>query len=216
MKSPNLDALYETLDGSLILAQSYTQQPNLTWILKACRMKPYEYVFGAKLKKTMLYRHWFDEYGHSLLIEKKDISIVYNDLSLPYDKIICTDLYSGLSINNVAKMSKLVHLCPGKDQDLNKECFLVSFFGLDNYLRCYLYLYGRWQHVSPLLLGLDSLQILAQHVDAQYFRQLPAPKNVAWPCQSGKAWLSLCPVPESLLEELHKEYEILVSILEAT
>jgi len=194
MKSPSLDTLYYQLNKHMLLAQSYTEINELFFIIKSCRLKPYSYVFEDRSPKLILHRWWFDEFGNSFKITtNKRIKIIYNDLALDKDSIICTDLYYGFSIEKVAKISKLGYFCWGKDEDFQKDCMMVAFLGIDNYLRTYLYTCGEWQQVSPLLLGLKNLKLIGKNKDIKYFQKLPIKENVPIPCNSAEAWLSFLP-----------------------
>jgi len=214
MRSPSIDFFYAKTEKLVDLSESYTQIDGLAFIIKACRMKPYDYVFGQKSNRLVLHRWWFDEFGNSLkLIKTKKAKIVYNDLHLDRKRIVCTDLYYGLSMDKVAKMSKLAYICAGKDEDTYQDCFLVSFLGLDNYLRSYLYMYGEWEQVSPLLMGMGHLKFLAEHHDVKQWIKLGKKENLPIPCNSGSAWLTYLPASSELLALLNKDHEILAAIL---
>jgi hypothetical protein len=213
MKSPSLDKLYTQLNKHILLVQAYTEIPELFFIVKACRLKPHDYIFGNKSNKVILYRWWFDEFGNSFNIKDKKIEILYNDLSLEREKIVCTDLYYGLSLDRIVKMSKMLYLCAGRDEDLNKECFFLTLLGIDNYLRSYIYLYGKWQQVSPLLTGLKNLQKIAQHTNIQYFTNISNQKNWPVPCYAAQEWLSCTPVTKSFAKIIGEQHEMLLPIL---
>src|SRR5579864_9284612 len=100
MRSPSIEFFHAKIDKLIRLAASYTDMKELEFIIKACRLKPYTYVFQGRSGKITLHRWWYDEFGNSLNITKhKKINIVYNDLSLNKRDIISTDLYYGLSID---------------------------------------------------------------------------------------------------------------------
>lgn len=213
MKSPSLDTLYTQINKHILLAQSYTEINELAFIIKSCRLKPYLYVFEDKDKILKLHKWWFDEFGNSLKIDKnKRIKLTYNDLSLKIDKINSTDLYYGLSINKIAKISKLAHCCFGKDEDLYENCAIITFMGLDNYLRSYMLLYGRWQQISPLLLGIHNLKVIAQNIDIKYFHELKNKENVPAHCISAGAWLTFMPPSKEFLTLLNKQHEAVYPI----
>jgi hypothetical protein len=216
MKSPSLDKLYTQLNKHILLAQSYTEVPELFFIIKSCRLKPNDYVFKGKSSKVVLYRDWFDEFGNGLKIKDKKLNLIYNSLSLETDKIICTDLYYGLSLKNVIKISKLMYLCAGLDEDIQQDCFFLTLLGLDNYLRSYLYLYGEWQQVSSLLLGLNNLKILARHTDMQYFRKLSNKKDWPIPCSSAMEVLTCLPMSSALMSDLKKQSDKIADVLVGT
>jgi hypothetical protein len=176
-------------------------------------MKPYDYVKGGGKKiPTTLQRHWIDEWGNSLRIENKTAKIILNDLSLKQKRIISTDLYFGLSLNRAIKMSKMIYLCAGKDEDLGQPCYWLTLVGLDNYARSYLYLYGEWKQVPTLLLGLNQLIILTQYFDLQYLKLLPELKINPIPCQRVWSCVSCLPATNSLFDEIRKGDEMLLPL----
>jgi hypothetical protein len=213
MRSPSIDFFYAQIDSAVTLTESYTEIEGLAFIIKACRLKPYDYVFGKKSNNLTLHRWWFDEFGNSLkIIKPYRVKIINNDLHLDRKRIVCTDLYHNLDLNKVIKMSKLVYIAFGKDEDLYQDCCLLSFLGLDNYLRSYLYLYGEWQQVSPLLMGMGHLKFLATHADIKHHLKLGPKEGTPLPCASGQAWLSSLPASSDLLATWNKECEALQTI----
>lgn len=206
----NLDTLYIKLHKQMLLAQSYCEVPELVFIIKGCRLKPYEHVFEGN-RKLVLYRWWFDEFGNSFKItEKKKLNITYNDLSLDREKVVCTDLYYGLSLDKIAKISKLAYICAGHDEDTYQESYFITFLGIDNYLRSYMYLYGEWQTVSPLLLGIKNLKLLARNNDVKYFRHFSNSKTLPIPCVSSEAWITSLPLSANLRTDFNKKYPTMV------
>lgn len=206
MKSISIDKLYYWLDKHILLAQAYTEINDLFFIIKACRLKPYSY-FQDKSDKLILHKHWFDEFGNSLYISnKKKIKIVYNDLTISKEYIRYTDLYFGLSLDKVVKISKFAYLCVGVDEDLQEDCALITFLGLDNYLRTYLYLYGEWQQVSPLVLGLSHLKTLAQNRELRHFKELTIKEKTQLPCVAPRQWLTFNPPSKALVNMLEKKH----------
>ena len=214
MRSPSLERLYAQIDKHILLAQSYTEVNELMFIIKACRLKPYDFVFKGRNTKLVLHKQWFDEYGNTLnIIKNKRIKITYNNLLLDRDSIVCTDLYAGLSLDKMAKMSKLVFLCALKEEETFATQFFVSFLGLDNYLRTYVCLDGEWSQVSSLCLGMKSLKTIARNTDLKYFREFSSKENAPLPCVSAREWISFMPPSEEFLQILGKEYDDSLSFL---
>ncbi len=207
MRSPSIEWFHAKIERQIRLVESYTDIKNLGFIIKACRLKPYDYVFKNNDDKVILYRWWFDEFGNSFELKKKNIKLVFNDLRLNRQKITCTDLYYGLSIKQIAKMSKLVYIVAGKDEDLNQDYYFLTFLGIDNHFRSYLYLYDKWQRVSPLLMGMPSLKILAKNLDIKFFQQIKNKDNLTVPCVGGKSWISFLPLSKDFSNVLKKECE---------
>ncbi len=212
MKSPSIDKLHAQLNKHILLVQSYTEVKDLEFIIKSCRLKPHSYVFEDKNEKIVLHRWWFDEFGNSLKIEGKTVKIIYNDLALEQDKIVCTDLYYGLSLEKIAKMSKLAHVFIGKDEDLLQDCFFLTFLGIDNYLRSYMFLQGEWQQVSPLLLGVKNLKRIARDLDIKYFLHIENKKNMPIPCFTEQEWLTFMPPSSDFLTAIGKQQENILPI----
>jgi hypothetical protein len=213
MRSPSIEWLHAKIDKHIRLAQSYTEIPELGFIIEACRLKPHDYLFDERANKITLYKWWFDEFGNSLSIVKgKKINITANDLHLDKKKIVCTDLYYGLSIDRAIKMSKLVHLIVGRDEDLYQECCLLTLLGIDNHLRTYLYWGGEWQQISPLLAGMKNLKLIANHLDIRYYLSVVNKENSALPCASSRAWLSCLPVNLSFVSEVDKQSETIANL----
>ena len=215
MRSPSIEFFHAKIDKLIKMARSYTEIEDLEFIIKTCRLKPYSYVFEERKDKIELHHWWFDEFGNSLhIIKNKKIQITYNDLRLDRKKIACTDMYYGLSLNRVVKMSKLMYVCAGKDEDQYQDCYLLTLLGEDDHLRSYLYWYGEWQQVSPLLMGMKHLKLLASHIDIKYFQQLAGSENLPLPCLSGKTWLSFLPASRDFLDVIKKQYEALLPIMD--
>lgn len=212
MKSPSLDSYYTQIDKIILLAQSYTEIKELSFIIKGCRLKPLHH---NKSYKLILHRDWFDEFGNSFKINKKKINIIYNDFFLGTERKVCTDLYYGLSIDKIAKISKLLYLCAGKDEDLNEDCFILTFLGIDNYLRSYMFLYNEWQQISPLLLGFENLKIIGKNADIKYFLEFSNKKNMPIPCNLSQAWLTFMPPSDDFLSMLGKQFEAIVPLLKS-
>ena len=217
MRSPSLERLYAQLDKHILLAQSYTENNELMFIIKACRLKPHSFVFEERSPKLLLHKWWFDEYGNSLkIIKNRRIKITYNDLSLDKEKVVCTDLYHGLSLDKLANMSKLVHLCVGKEEETYQNCFFVTFLGLDNYLRTYTNRDLEWVQISPVCIGMKSLKNIARNVDVKYFREFSIKENCPVPCVSAKEWISFMPPNRDFLQLIQKEYDQSLSFINPT
>jgi hypothetical protein len=207
MRSPSLDKFYTQIDKHILLAQSYTEIKDLFFIIKSCRLKPNNYIWGDRSSKLILYRDWFDEFGNSLKIQNnKRIKIVLNDLDLDRTKIVITDLYQGLSIDKVTRISKLCYICAGIEEDFNEECAIITFLGIDNYLRSFVYLYDEWTSISPLVLGMKNLKFLAHNRDVKYFLNSAIKENMPIPCIVADQWLTFMPPNEAVAKSLDKKY----------
>jgi len=212
MKNINIESLYYLQNKNINLVQGYTEIPYMAFIMKACRLKPYSYVFEKRSNNIVLERKWFDEFYNSLIIKKTKVNIIYNDLTLDRDLISCTDMYYGLSMNKISKMSKNVYITYGHDEDLFQDCASVSFLGIDNFIRTYVYYYGEWIHTSPLILGLKTLVYIVSNRNSKLEFQTRLLKSILVPCTSGRAWLSSLPIEPEFLKTLERQCGIVASI----
>ena len=211
MKNYSIDYLYSKIDKHILLVQSYTEINALSFIIKSCRLKPYDLLSKNKDYTLSIYNKWCDEFGNSLNIkENKKIQIKLNDLFVNKNNINCTDLYYGISLNKVAKLSKLVYIFSGIDEDIHHEYNFVAFLGIDNYLRCFMYLYDEWSIISPLYLGLDILKNIYDHLDIKYFLSLKNKNNFIMPCLRSSSWISSLPPKEDFIYLLNKETNLIV------
>jgi hypothetical protein len=125
-------------------------------------------------------------------------------------------LYSGLTIENVVKISKLVYICYGIEEDLNQPYYHINFLGLDNYLRSYLYAYGNIESVAPLSLGIKNLKIIASYKDIKYYSSFSKKENSLLPCINPKQWISSIPAHSNFIQEMKKDHPIIYNIFKET
>jgi hypothetical protein len=200
-----IDKLHVMLNKHILLAEKYSEIHGLTFIIRACRLKPYDIVFRKHGSRIVLHRCWIDEYGNSLnIVRRSGIKILHNDLSINKSKLPSTDLYEGLSIEKIASISKLAFILVGKTFDTYDDHIVISFLGIDNHLRTFVYLDGIWSLQSSLCLGLKVLQQIARNVDVKHFKKLKQNKPVVYPCVKQQIWVSFWPPSkelESVLEE---------------
>lgn len=207
MKNPSINAFYARINKLVLLAEAYTEISDLAFIIKVCRLKP----LALRDFSITLRKQWIDEYGNSLnIIKGKRIHIIENDLSIDRDKLVCTDMYHNLSLSKIAKMSKLAYICCGYDDE---PYYMISFLGIDNYLRTYLYYDFQWQQVSSLILGMRVLKFIAHNQDVRFFINSTKKEKLPVPCSKGEEWLSLLPASQLLLTTLEKRYGTVFSFL---
>lgn len=213
MKSYNLEEFYSKFRRHISLASSYTEIRELEFIIKACRLKPYN-IIENKDNKLVLHRWWFDEFGNSFKIVKNNrLKIVFNDLALDRSKIICSDLYYGLSIPKVIKMSKLGFFFFGKEEDLGTDCAFIALLGIDGYLRCFMYLHDIVQNVSPLYIGVNNLKFIYKNLDIKYFLNIKNIKDIPVPCTSCQAWLSYVPMSDDFNKIINLQNNSIIQII---
>lgn len=201
MKSTSIDRYYHFINKNILLLQSYTAIPNLSFIIKACRLKPHP----LRVKnKFYLCKWWIDEFNNSLKIFNKKIKLIYNDLSLRKN-IVCSDLYYGLSLSKILKMSKLIQISLIKD-DENESYQIITFLGIDNYLRSYVLNNSEYEQVSPLILGISNLKNIADNLDVNFFKKIKIYKNNLCPGIVANGWLSCLPVGDKFVSQLEEHH----------
>lgn len=205
-----INDFYLKINDHINLVESYSQIKNISKLIKSCRLKPKEF-YITKYTKLVLYKNWVDEYNNSIsILTNKKINICYNDLSIDKRNVINTDLYYGLPLNKIAKISKCFYLSYGKDDGLNDIC-LISFLGIDSYIRTYLYLYNEWSQVSPLLIGINNLELLSEFRDVK-FKKLTKKENISIPCADSESWLSCIPIDNEIISSLRVQCNYVVPI----
>lgn len=185
------------------LVVNYTNNHFYEFVIKSCQLKPIEFLKKNILAHNVkLYKWWIDDFGSSLKIEKDKYQIILNDLLVDRKKIIDTDIYSGLSYPKITKISKLICIITGKDEDLNEDYCLSCFWGIDNILRTYQYIFGEWKKISSLLLGFDILKLIYINRNINNYIKLEIDNNFFYPCKNLKMWLSSLPCEEALFREV--------------
>ena len=210
-----LDGQYVKWSPLTILVEEYLERPGLERIIKMCRLKPRHLTSNIKKIKIKVYREWIDEYGNSLhILKNKQLRIQLNDLSIPRDRLVITDIYEGLPIQKISAMSYRAFLLAGKEGKDYQDHYVVSFLGLDDYLRTFCWLDGEWYLVPSLFLGLIILGVISNIVNSNWFMELPYKHPVVYPCRKQKMWFTGWPNKDELkksfsgdlpLEKLLKE-----------
>lgn len=204
-----INDFYLKINDHINLVESFSQIKNIQILIKSCRLKPKDF-YIKKYDKLILYKDWVDEYNNSIcILTNKKINIYFNDLSIDKRNIINTDLYYGLPINKIAKISKCFYISYGKDEDLDDIC-IISFLGIDSYLRTYLYLYNEWMQVSPLLIGISNLKLLLSNFGN--FKKLTKKENISLPCANSQSWLSYIPIDNEIIASLKVQCNYVVPI----
>jgi hypothetical protein len=214
MRTISLEHFYSDFERTLRLVEAYTEQKDLAFIMRACRLKPQPLLSGKPEGKTILHKWWFDEHGNSFkIIKNKRIRLIFNDLKLNRERIIGTDLYECLPIDKVAKMAKLIYLLSGKDEDTLEPHITISFLGVDNFLRTYALAYGEWKAYPSLNLGMNVLKSIAKYRDVKYYRELVNREPVLYPCKKQKSWISFYPLPKDFVALLKEQNEFVLDVL---
>jgi hypothetical protein len=160
MKNTDIESFYKRINKDINLITAITKIPNLSKIIKACRLKPYS-IFDKNIEvKYGREYHWVDEFGHSLKLDGgKPQIILYDDNIIQECSQTLTDLFFGNPIKEAIKDSKSLLIAHGD------MASLIALYCNDGYLRCYKILgLGRYIRVSPLLLGIKTLNTFIKNV----------------------------------------------------
>lgn len=214
MNSISIENLYSNLDRHIKLVASYTELPSLAFIIKSIRLKPYSLIFEKYHERLILHKWWIDEYGNSLILNKKKPEIILNDLKIDKSKLTSTDLYGHLSIDKVAKISKLVYFFSGKEEDFYSDHMILSFLGIDGFLRTFIYLYGEWIIYPSLLLGVKALSSVASNIDIQSFIEIKNKKNILYPCIKQRAWIGYWPPNREFFNIIKEQNDFVLDVLQ--
>jgi hypothetical protein len=209
-KAPSIEKFHIKINDAIELVNIFCECKDLSFIIKACRLKPYEYIFKKYQWRFAQYKWWFDEFDNSLEITKdKKVKFIYNDLKLDKTKIVCSDLYDGLSFEKLFKICRCFYFVIGTDEDFGKDCAILSFYGIDEHLRSFLLYDDEWVKVSPLLLGRKQLNFIQDNLNVEGFREFKMKKRLLEPCQKSEGWISCANVDEEFLKLLENKYPVI-------
>lgn len=176
-ETPDLNSFYSDIENKIKIISAHLDIPEYEFIFKSCRLKPVDLFYSlSKGKKIKYCSKWFDEFGNSLTIKNKNIQVIYNDLSIDKSKIVNTDLYDGLDLDNTLKISKLCYLSESIDEFKNIH-YLFGFLGIDNYLRCFKLHNKQINKLSPLYIRQEILLKIAQNSDKEICEKIYNKRN---------------------------------------
>lgn len=158
MKNTDIESFYKRIDKDILLITAITKIQNLSKIIKACRLKPYS-IFDKNIEvKYGRENHWVDEFGNSLKFYNIEPQIVIDDTNIKDCTKISTDLFYGNSIHNIVKNTKYMLLAIGNRNSV------AALYCNDEYIRCFLISNTMCSRISPLLLGIKTLNIFIKNI----------------------------------------------------
>lgn len=172
MKNIDIEKFYNKIEGYPALIAAYNHNELLPKIIRSCRLKPHSAFENDFEFTTKLDNIWVDEFGNSLSIEPNDIRLKLNDLTLNKNTRNSTDLFYGNSIKTTGKNSKFALLAAGTDLLSDDDFYLVSFYGVDEYLRTFIFTSSVWTRVSPLMMGVKTLHKFFTSLPNQWINEL--------------------------------------------
>ena len=98
-------------------------------------------------------------------------------------------------------------------KNLKSQHIILSFLGIDNYLRTKIFIYDEWKSISSLYLGIDTLMDIAKNKNINGSKELVIKKGrVIFHCDAQQAWLSCWP-NDDFLKTIRNQSELTYSIL---
>jgi hypothetical protein len=186
---------------------SYLEDDSYNFIIHACRLKPYAAIFEKLDRKTEFHWWWLDEYGNSLKIIGKDVKIIMNDLLINKSKLVCTDMFAGLTLKQISENSKLAFILIGKEEDTDTEHFIVSFLRNDNFLQTYIYIFGVWELYPSLILGKKILTEIHKYVDSNGSVKLNNSLiDPVFPVSNFNCWITKWPAEQTFISNLGNDF----------
>lgn len=204
MYNQSLEQFYKKINKRIMLVSSYLGDSSYDFIIRACRLKPLNAMFGSKFNSqiTTLENEWVDEFGNILDISDKKPRVIFNNITLDRAALLSTDPYYSRRVCDLAANSKLAFILVGEDEDYLDEYYIVSLLGNDGYLRTYVYIYGKWEQYSSLCLGLKTLGAIAGSRDVKHFINVKNKVSTVYPCGEWEAWITSWPASQAFKQIL--------------
>ena len=182
----------------------------MEFLIKSCRLKPYNYYFNNSKNKIVLHRKWFDEYGNSFFLNLKDVEILFGDVQMIGKNQALSDIYEGLGILQVKKISKLC--CLLELTILENKVIYVSFLGIDDYLRTFV-INESVEKISSLYLGSSIIEQIYSNLDLKYFKTMKIKKSMLpMHASSARGWISFMPMHSDFKKIINDNFEQISSI----
>lgn len=172
MKNIDIEKFYRKIKGHLKLLTAYTDNPTLPKIIRSCRLKPHSIFEDGFEFTTKLENHWVDEFGNSLYLTSSSMQLKLGDLSVNKNARNCTDLFYGNSINVTGKNSKFALIAAGTELLSDNDFYLVSFYGIDEYIRAFIFTPPVWTRVSPLMMGTNTLEKFFSSINNKWVQEV--------------------------------------------
>ena len=161
MHNTDFEIFLSKIKPNIDIAAIYSRNQQFPMIVRACRLKPLTILQNGKLRKNQLEIDWVDEFSVLLTIGRDSHKISKTNL-----RVNSTDLF----LSNPSYNSKCV-------MQLMGDSTLFLTLGHDEYLRASLHIDGKSFIVSPLLAGLEAIQLfLKNHETRKVISDIDATK----------------------------------------
>lgn len=197
-KKISSELYFDEIKRNLKLLEISSEINNLSKIMKGCRLLSSEFL-KRKVGRTEFIENWYDEFHCHFKINKSDKKVNIKLNCIDQEEIYHSDIYFGLSIEKILKISNLCYLYIG--ESWKDKIYYVSFLGIDGFLRSFYNDGDGWKRISSLFLGIEILKLI--FADAPNFKKLNAIYNIDAGCADGSAWLSYLPVDDEEIKNLN-------------
>lgn len=212
-----LDEFYLRHAGYVEAVAGYCEDRRLPMILKGCRMRPETSLHKPLSVTPILDKWWFDDFGHSLKLRRYDnIHVTYNDLRLPRNKIVRTDLFAKSSIKDLFTISKLLYIVSGTEPTTGEPVYILTFLGKDNYFRTRVFSHQIWDtEISSLYLGLNILKFITENHAIRYYLDVDNIQGrlPSYPVANVRQWITHLPAHPRFVSMLRSEVQGLVETI---
>jgi len=179
-----------TKDQIAKVTASFLQDKAIYDMIMFCDITPTK----AKPKVLNPVISWTDSFGCSISFNKK--TITYSNLEKPINQ----DMYSGLSLEKILKITDKICIVKGIDEDYLKPFIYYNCLCVDNKIRSYLIYNDNLYKTSPLYLGYDNLYEFVRNKNIIHWYSKDS--DIFIPCINQKIYYSSYPLPEAVLKEL--------------
>lgn len=208
MRAPTIEQYYADIKKAIKFVGGYTENKKYEFLIKMCRLKPYDYD-----KKNTCYYKWCDEWGNSLnFLSSKNIKIIFNDLTID-PLTISTDLYEGLDLKKIIKISNIAFYSAGFDQETNQKIRVLSLLGVDDFLRTFVNYDNEWKIYPSLYLGIEALLFIVKRKRTNKHFLFRRQDHIIYPCVKRQAGITNLPASKEFLDMLQQQDNILSELI---
>jgi hypothetical protein len=158
MKNTDIENFYRRIDGHIKLIAAYTGEKYLPQIIRSFRLKPNTCFDAGFDYETRLEYCWCDEFGNAIRLAEKQLKLSLCDIKINQNAKTCTDLFYGNSVKEIANKSKYVLIATG-------DYTFAAFYGIDEFIRAFVYDGAKWISVSPLVMGINTAKIIFDNMN---------------------------------------------------
>jgi hypothetical protein len=173
------------------LTASYLEDKTVAEIIMYCNLEPKRERSYFEFKPNS---SWVDSYGCQIYLKKNKKEVLFTNINL----INNYDIYAGLNLDQLLKITDKICIVKGIDEDFNKEFVYYNCLCVDKKIRSYLVYNEKIYKTSPLYLGYEALYEFIKNKNIIHWYSKES--NIFIPCLNQKIYYSCYPLPKDLLE----------------